>query len=254
MTLIKKPLGDIPPAKSKNKNNTIYIVLLTAMALILSISVKTCNNNVTTSKQQKDFINSLSDTLLTYKNKDSDNVATISILKSFSATDFAELLIKDSQIVRLQNIVKQYKGKLSSGSSVTISATRTKIYNKSIPTIVYKDTVIIDKYVYVYPEYKDSLINKWITYRTTINKDSAKFHLEVNNEYATILGYRNHKPYVDVINYNPYSSTTILRSYLVQQPKPKNFGIGLSAGIGVSTNLTPKPYIGIGVQYNIVKF
>lgn len=279
MTLIKHTVEEQKPPPTN-----IYKVLVGALVVfIIIMSIRTCTKNASTEKQHADFINSMSDSLKLYKNKDSDNVATISILKSFSASDFSEINFKDSQINELQKIVNYYKDKLKVvGSSVTIAQTETKFRNKiktPFPLTYDSIGVIYHAHDSTYLSYGNNSIvisgvpakryvliregdnlyhikykNEWINYDMGIGVDSTSFDLKVTNKYATILKYDKGKPYVDVINYNPYSETTVLRSYLVSIPKSKNWGVGFSVGVGISTNLTPKPYIGIGVNYNILKF
>lgn len=58
----------------------------------------------------------------------------------------------------------------------------------------------------------------------------------------------------DIINANPYNLVTGIEAYKVELPKPKRFGIGLQVGYGFSQGLTPKPYIGIGASYNLIRF
>ena len=93
-----------------------------------------------------------------------------------------------------------------------------------------------------------------------MNKDSTHFDLKITNKYSVIVGEegkrKKARPFVDVINYNPYSSTDTLRTYQVSMKKqrPKRFGIGINGGVTLNSSLKIKPYVGVGLSYNFVRF
>lgn len=232
-----------------NKQVLFGVLIIIVSFLSLIMAIKSCNDKKEREQYTTNLINGLNDTIRYYKTKDSDQVATISILQSFSADDFIKYKIRDSEIVVLQKLVGFYKDKLKAGSSVTTATTTTVVNTKiKIDTIRYNT---IDS---IFPTYVATLNNEWINYKSVIDNTGDSLSLKVNNRYAVILGYDKKRPFVDVINYNPYSSTKILRSYQVSVPKQKMWGVGFSAGIGFSADLTPRPYFGVGVNYNIFKF
>lgn len=59
---------------------------------------------------------------------------------------------------------------------------------------------------------------------------------------------------IDAANSNPYNRISGLSFYRKPLPKPKKFGIGFQAGYGFSNGTTPSAYIGIGIQYSIIRF
>lgn len=65
---------------------------------------------------------------------------------------------------------------------------------------------------------------------------------------------RKHFLQLDVSNANPHVKTTGLQAYRIPEKKPKKWSIGLQAGYGVSTDLKPEPYIGIGLSRSIIRF
>jgi len=84
-------------------------------------------------------------------------------------------------------------------------------------------------------------------------------NLKVKNRYDIVIGFEKtkmfkpKKPYVIVTNHNPYSMTKDLRTYQVKGYEPKRFGIGLNAGYGIGLDLKPQPYIGVGLNFNIIE-
>lgn len=241
--------------KSISLSDSLKIFLLIA-AIVLAILLyfDKCNKTNTKEKELVSLINAMNDKLKTYIDKDSSQRATISVLKTEKTRDFLEIQTKDSEILHLQAVVKQYKAKLSAGSSVTNASVETNVNHTGTTTITKVDTIKgKDSIAYVYPTYSDSIINKWITYRATADKDSFRTSIKIKNDFSVIVGTDKGKPFVDLITQNPYSETKQLRTYQVSIPKPKKFGVGPNVSYGVGVGFKPQVFIGIGIQYNILR-
>ena len=174
--------------------------------------------------------------------------------------DLIKLKSKDEDIQKLQQLVSNYKSKLKKQGSATIFETTTEIEDKvptKVDSIIYpKDGLIVKK-----PVYNSSFnLGGWVVGSTKATEDSTQISLKVRNEYSVIIGeesqgwFKSKKPFVEIINQNPYSETKSLRTYQVQLPKPKYFGIGPIIGYGISTDFKFQPFIGVGIQYNLIKF
>lgn len=59
---------------------------------------------------------------------------------------------------------------------------------------------------------------------------------------------------VSYVDKNPYSRTTQLVNVSLAQKAPKRFGIGVQAGYGFQQGIMPRPYVGIGLSYNFIRF
>lgn len=236
--------------------NVIKFSIIAILLIIVIIELNKCQDNKIKEQQSIALVNSLNDSMRIYKQKDSSELATISVLQTNKASDFLKINSKDSQIVALQDLVKQYKNKLKPGSSVTIGETTTTVHSTTptVDTITVTKTKIISDSGSCNPEYFTSKKNQWITYNILANKDSTHLDLLVVNKYAAIIGYNKKKPFADVINYNPYSTTKVLRTYEVSMPPPKRIGVGIIVGVGVTSNFTLGPVVGIGLSYNIINF
>lgn len=72
----------------------------------------------------------------------------------------------------------------------------------------------------------------------------------------TLVPYREGKQlFVKGISSNPNTKITGLQGILVHtEPRIKRFGIGPFIGATLSEDLKPKPVVGIGVQYNFIRF
>lgn len=231
------------------KSNTLVFVLAVLCVVLIFLNIRSCNNAKKDKENGTNLVNALNDSL----HKKNDSTVSTSVIATNTIKDFLELEVRDAEIRELQSTVKQYKSKLKAGSSVTNFKSEVEITNTNTTKISMTDTVRTDSIVYLYPTYSDSIKNEWIDYKAKMNKDSATLFLKVNNSYSTIIGVEKGKPFVDIINHNPYSITTSVRSYQVQLPKPKKFGLGFSAGATYYNNKA-QPYIGAGLNYNILSF
>lgn len=239
--------------KTINLNPYLVVGML---VMVILLWVQGCYNKRGDNKADKQLIEALNDSLRHYKDKDSNNVAVISVIQTARTKDFISLKIKDKEIAELQALVKDNKKQLKAGSvALTAAITTIAELKGRKPEIVYQkgDTVIKDGIKYLYPTYLDTLKNKWITLAARMSKDSSDFQLKVVNDFTAIVGYEKKKPFVELTTKNPYSITEKLRVYQVSIPKPKRFGIGFSTGVTLNSDLKPAPYVGIGLNYTIIR-
>lgn len=194
--------------------------------------------------------------------KDGVNRARIQTLETSNTKEFLKLATKDSAILELQASVKEMKRYLKKQGSITNFSTQTGIKTSS-------DTEIIPNQVQPeFPIYKslfdlkDEQNESWVFGETIASKDSTFINLKVRNKYSLTLGLEptgflglgKGKPFADVKNFNPYSTTESLRTYQVSVPKPKRFGLGLTAAYGVGPNLQTGWFIGVGGSYQLIQF
>jgi len=187
------------------------------------------------------------DAIKSYRNKNGEMVSTIKAFQTARIKDFQLLQTKDSSILRLQYLANKYKKMLKKQGSVTHIESSTNI-DISTPNTSSKDSLN-------FPIYKSSF-NKdnWIWGKIIAKKDTTDLELHFRNEYDIIVGNKKvglfkYKPYVEVINRNPYSENKVLRSYQVSLPKQK-WSLGLQAGYGITTKGLGG-YVGIGINYKI---
>lgn len=232
---------------------TLNILLVAALVLGVFLYFDSCRKRKQDNKDNISLVNALSDTLKIYKKKDSTNVATISVLETGSARDFLKIKSGDSEITELQKLVKEYSKKLSEGSSVTKAKVETVIEQSKPTIVVRRDTMWVDSVAYVYPTYRDTIKNKWIDYTAIMNKDSSNISFKVTNDFSVIVGKHKGKAFVDLNTDNPYSSTKSLRTYQVKMPREKRFGIGPNVSYGFDQDFKKKFFIGVGIQYNLLR-
>ena len=232
----------------------VFIAILMVIIAILYFT------NISYQKEAKENANlviSLNDTLKTWKDKDSLSHAKIQIIETERTKDFLSLQSKDEEIIKLQKTVKQYEKQIKNQGSVTNFASETKI--------ITKDSLVTDS-VCGKCSFYFSNSNPWFSVDASIyptktpNQLSLSLDLKVKNEYSVIVGeekqglFKKPKPFVEVLNHNPYSETKSLRTYQVSNNvRVKRFGIGPN----ISAGLNDKGfswYIGFGLQYNLIRF
>ena len=244
---------------SLKKGKRIFLIMLCIGLLLL---LYTCFNKNDNSKLVNPILN---DNQKTFKDKDSLNHTTNNVIES-KAKDFIDLEVKDKQIIELQELVKKYKKQLASKGSATNFTSETKIDNSfsikkdTIETkIVDNDTIKTHKYLYDIL-LKDKKEKVWVIGNAIATKDSLHLTQKIINEYSVIIGeesqgwFKPKKPFVEVINLNPFSETTKLRTYQVETKPIKKIGIGPGVYYGIGNNFQPQVFIGIGIQYNLIRF
>lgn len=134
----------------------------------------------------------------------------------------------------------------------TISDTVIVTVVDTIPYIdpIPRDSIVvrhITKCLYVKQECDDSLLYPTDSMAVSIPITQKRY---ADSTYtAWVSGY--HAALDSIVVYLPQKTTTITK--IVTQ-KPKRWGIGLSAGYGITPTEGFQPYIGIGVHYNMLSF
>lgn len=59
---------------------------------------------------------------------------------------------------------------------------------------------------------------------------------------------------VDVEQLTPGNRTLSMQSFQVPAPPPRRFGLGVQVGVGLGPDLQPRPQIGVGVSYNLIRW
>ena len=232
----------------------VFIAILVVIIAILYFT------NISYQKEAKENANlviSLNDTLKTWKDKDSLSHAKIQIIETERTKDFLSLQSKDEEIIKLQKTVKQYEKQIKNQGSVTNFTSETKI--------ITKDSLVTDS-VCGKCSFYFSNSNPWFSVDASIyptktpNQLSLSLDLKVKNEYSVIVGeekqglFKKPKPFVEVLNHNPYSETESLKTYQVSNNvRVKRFGIGPNISGGFN-DTGFSWYIGFGLQYNLIKF
>ena len=238
-------------------SKTLVYIIIAVILLLLFEGVVVYRFSNKSKAEDKSLIGSLNAELTTWKDKDSLSHAKIQIIETEKTKDFLSLQSKDEEIIKLQKTVKQYEKQIKNQGSVTNFTSETKITTK--------DSLVTDS-VCGKCSFYFSNSNPWFSVDASIyptetpNQLSLSLDLKVKNEYSVIVGeekqglFKKPKPFVEVLNHNPYSETESLRTYQVSTPKLKRWGVGPQIGFGLNSNFTTGAYVGIGLHYSFFNF
>ena len=206
-----------------------YIISIIVILILISLTMKTCSQS-NTIKEKELLINSLNDTVKIWKDKENKSHTKTEIIETSNVKDFLEIKNLKNENKILQEEVLKYKSKIKKGGSVTVATTNvnTKVSSKS--KIIDSTFIIEDK---KYPIYTSNFNkNEWIKGTIKAGPDSIiidplKIKIEqtfiIGEDRTGFLGLGRPKPFIEVVNKNPYAETEKLKTYQVDiKSKNKN--------------------------------
>ena len=214
----------------KNLNKKLeYIIAIVVVLMLILLTMRTCSQS-NTIKEKELLINSLNDTVKIWKDRENKSHTKTGIIETTNVKDFLEIKKLKDENKTLQEEVSKYKSKIKNGGSVTVATTKidTKISTKS--KIVDSTFIIKDK---KYPIYTSNFNkNEWIKGTIKAGPDSIvidplKIKIEqtfiIGEDKTGFLGLGKSKPFIEVVNKNPYAETEKLKTYQVDiKSKNKN--------------------------------
>lgn len=250
------------PTKKRLNNWLNFGVVGTFTALVLVIILLYSWGADTQKKyyEQVDLYSVLNDTLKVYKGKDGENRARISQFQTEKVADFLKLQSSNKKVEFLQKMVKRYEKELANGGSVTTIETQGN-YETTVPTEVVHTQ---DPGSPIYKGDSKNVFGEWARIQSIATKDSTQYTLTTNDKIVAVigreptgfLGLGKGKPFIDVTNLNPYSTTKDVRSYQVTEDY-KRWSIGLGGTYGVVYTKGTLGFglaLGVTINYNLIKF
>ena len=220
------------------KKEGIFLLIAVVLALFLAVFIGIATHHMKRADEQENLVSSLNASLEVWRDRDSINHAKIEVIETARIKDFLAIQSKDAEVKKLQEVVKQYEKQLGERGSVTNVTTSTEI---SVSSTVKIDT-IAGNCSFEFVE-GDEWVSTKVVVEGTSNSDDLEVMLDykIKNEYSVIIGeeggniFKQGKPFVEVINHNPYTETYQLRTYQVSgYKKPKQWSVGLGAALGLS--------------------
>ena len=202
-------------------SNLIPILITIGLFLLLSLMFRECSSREQEISSKK-LIEQLNDSLQSYRNKEGKMISRISTIEVDNMSFFKQLQVKDKTIIK----------------------TETKV------DTVFRTTKIKDTVNVTYET--DFDVQGWIWGTVAMNRDTTSLRVFTRDQYDIRLSKEKDGTYIDVINHNPFSTTQEVRS-VYKLPKQKKFGIGVNLGYGM-TSYGLSPYIGLGINYNLINF
>ena len=99
--------------------------------------------------------------------------------------------------------------------------------------------------------------DRWMALAGTFgNEAKLDITLKINTslDIWAVQKKRKDTPSVVVTTDNPYLSVIGVKSIKLDVPKEKRFGIGVSAGYGITSAFQASPFLGVGLNYNVIRF
>ncbi len=191
--------------------------------------------------------------------RDSENrqSASISILEGLTERALQDLETKDSTILWLKGVAKDFEGKLN---SATVFSTATNTTGTTSTFVTETDTFWKDSVAYVYPTYETSWENRWEIGSIVAKYDSIFRDIKVKNEFEFTQGmesqgwFKKRQLRVTVKNLNPNTETEELRTFTVNRNKGNRFGLNMNVTYGIGPDGIARPSIGFGIGYRILSF
>ncbi len=241
----------------------IQPILITTLAIALILSItNSCHINESYN-QNVALIKSLNSELIVYRDTLNREVAKRQVIETENVKQFLSIASKDTMILKLQDLVKSVKASIKNGGSAATISTETRIDTVLKTIVVYKgDTLhIVGLDSFIFPTYKFELdkFGGWVVGSGEASKDSTHISFNIKNDYSVVIGYERKNvfskkiPYAVVTNDNPYTTTKDMRVYRIRNDiKSKRFGLGVQVGYGLTTDLRFKPYVGVGLSYQLI--
>lgn len=180
---------------------------------------------------------------LAYLDMESQYMQEVSIWKDKYNREHFKVLNYSPHDTIYKTIIKTIKGK---PENIVHYRTITRI---DTVVQVKRDTILLDLKQWGKISVKQAAINDSVK--------QAKIDLSLVNDYSVVFGFQKlglfkKIPFAEVINDNPYTSTVSAKTYKVKGIKIPKLFFSINAGYGVTHELKPTPYIGIGVSFNIL--
>lgn len=237
-------------------NKTTLTLIGVCVVLIILLFYRGCNKG-NQLQEQIDLYEASKATLLVAENKLGQQTAQIELMTADNEKDLLKMQTQDSTIMKLQSVVKDYKGKLA---TATVIINSTGDVGSTATTITKHDTVTVNGVEYIYGTYESEWDEEWSSGKIVATKDSISRNFLVKNEYEITQGWerqgflKGKSPVVKIKNLNPNTSTEELRSFTVTEKK-KPFALSAGAVYGIDIlHLRPTIVVGVGVTYSIIKF
>jgi hypothetical protein len=229
-----------------------FSITLAVITIILFYLLRCENGKLEEQVQINEQANS---ELKQHLNKEGLQVSQIQILSAEKEKAFLKMKFQDSVIQQLQEVVKDYKGKLKSATVLINNSTSS---GGSVTTITKYDTIIKDSVIMLYPTYETAWNSKWEIGSIKATKDSIFRDIKIMNEFEITMGavkngmFKKKTNEVIVKNLNPNTLTDELRTFEVRQ-NDKRINLGLQAGYGIGfSTMRPTTYVGVGVSFNLI--
>jgi hypothetical protein len=232
------------------KNLPLYIIAILILLLLL-----TQYNGCQQRKQLLSTVQSSQDSITRFY-EGQTKVAQIANIEA-SRKDLAALQNHNDSIIRdLAKDIRRMRGRIKDVSRFISEFEIDTVSN----TIVIRDSsskvVRTDSTIVIYPRYEAEFEDTWIKYKVIAGYDSTNLKLKIKEDFTVshkTVGkwYQKKKDVFEVKSLNPYTEVKAMRSITVPK-KSTRLGLGIYGGVGVDSDLSIRPQVGVGLYYNLI--
>ena len=114
--------------------------------------------------------------------------------------------------------------------------------------------------VFVYPKYERyGLGDEWFYLDLELGRTTTWFDFRSFNKYTIAHSYvkklfKRDQIIVTFKSESPYEQEQEIESYSLEKDVPSKWSVGLQAGYGLTQDLKLSPYVGVGVNYAILRW
>ena len=212
-----------------------YSIIVTVLALLcLGLYIRSNINQKRKYKEIAQLYQVAQDSLVITRNKLGQEVAKIGVLQATNDKYFLKLQTNDVEIKHLQDVVKEEKKKRRDVEVALVITTNTNINLKdSIRNLItgYDTTDSVPT-----PVYEKEFKNEWVSGKVKLGLKQFELNQVIVNKYEIVVGdepdgWFKKKPYAQIVNLNPYSSTESMKVYQ-NTSVPNNFRTKVKYGVG----------------------
>lgn len=244
-----------------NKGLNVVILFALFVLLIGGIAELYTNNRKLKERlfKQERLYEAITDSLTTWKNKDSLNEAKIRIMEIDNFESFLEIKNLSGTNLELQTLLKKQGKSIKDLESALILKSETKI----VDTVRSYYPIGGDTIIFSQSELLEHILNDWINVTFGFKQGKSYFDMKLVNRFDVVLKYEGKSlfkqgvPVAYVTSLNPYTQVSDMRVVTKGIKPNKRVGVSLQTGFGGLYNITNKtigygPYVGIGINYNIL--
>jgi hypothetical protein len=130
------------------------------------------------------------------------------------------------------------------------------VENNGVVYIIH-DTITLNPTSYIKLPFVVTKNDQWLSLKDSTDikgKTSIALKMNLSLDVYTGIDKTTKKYNTQISTDSPYIGIIGIKSQKFDAPKPKKYGIGLQVGYGLTTQLKPTPYLGIGFGYNFIQF
>lgn len=243
--------------------NRLYRVtlaaLMVAIGLIILLLMRQCSNG---NGKSSTFVPGF-DSAEIWRDELQRMHARVDMLELQHLDDALKIQAKDSLTKYLQEVIRKEKengrkqGKATAVAVAEVSGRIDTVLKARVDTATavassrypHWDTVLV----------RDEWTNGAIRILSDGNVDSVGYDIRYTNRYSAVVRreggfFKEPRYHLELMSENPNVTITDARSIRVEFPKERRFGIGPMVGVGVSYDGKIHPIVGIGLQWNLIRF